>query len=93
MNFLGHAGASMIAFAGLDTACWHLAARAAWVPLHRYLGGAATRVETYASSGLWLDRTVDADQAWPESFAIRAGREFEVLDIFWLEEPVFCTDL
>lgn len=142
MNFLGHAGASMIALAGLDTACWDLAARAAGVPLYRYLGGAATRVETYASSGLWLDRTVDAlvdeargfvdaghramkvrvgqadfmtdvarvrqvreavgpevtlmvdaNQAWPESVAIRAGREFEALDIFWLEEPVFYTDL
>ncbi|MEK9833216.1 MAG: mandelate racemase/muconate lactonizing enzyme family protein, partial [Rhodospirillaceae bacterium] len=122
--------------------CWDLAARAAGVPLYRYLGGAATRVETYASSGLWLDRTVDAlvdeargfvdaghramkvrvgqadfmadvarvrqvreavgpditlmvdaNQAWPESVAIRAGREFEALDIFWLEEPVFYTDL
>jgi len=142
MNFLGHAGASMIALSGLDTACWDLAAQAAEVPLYRHLGGAAPRVETYASSGLWLDRTVDAlvdeargfvdaghramkvrvgqadfmadvarvrqvreavgpditlmvdaNQAWPESVAIRAGREFEALDIFWLEEPVFYTDL
>lgn len=142
MNFLGHAGASMIALSGLDTACWDLAAQAAEVPLYRHLGGGATRVQTYASSGLWLDRPVDAlvdeargfvdagyramkvrvgqadfmadvervrqvrdavgaditlmvdaNQAWPESVAIRAGREFEALDIFWLEEPVFYTDL
>jgi L-alanine-DL-glutamate epimerase-like enolase superfamily enzyme len=142
MNFLGHAGASMIALSGLDTACWELAALAADVPLYRHLGGAVTRVETYASSALWLDRSidalaaealdlvadghramkvrvgqadfmkdvervrhvreavgpditlmVDANQAWPESVAIRAGREFEALDIFWLEEPVFYTDI
>lgn len=142
MNFLGHAGAAMIALAGLDTACWVLAALAAEVPLYRHLGGAQTRVETYASSALWLDRPidalaaeaqalvadghramkvrvgqadymqdvervrqvraavgpeitlmVDANQAWPESVAIRAGREFEALDVFWLEEPVFYTNL
>ncbi|MEP4887881.1 MAG: enolase C-terminal domain-like protein, partial [Alphaproteobacteria bacterium] len=60
MNFLGHAGASMIALSGIDTACWELAALAADVPLYRHLGGARTRVQTYASSALWLDRSIDA---------------------------------
>ncbi|MGZ0245418.1 MAG: mandelate racemase/muconate lactonizing enzyme family protein, partial [Alphaproteobacteria bacterium] len=60
LNFLGHAGAALIAVSALDTACWDLAAQAANLPLFRYLGGDATRVETYASSGLWLDRSVDA---------------------------------
>ncbi len=36
---------------------------------------------------------VDANQAWPEDVAIRAGRLLEPLDIFWLEEPVFYADL
>jgi len=36
---------------------------------------------------------VDVNQAWPESTAIRAGRELEALGVFWLEEPVFYTDL
>lgn len=142
LNFLGHAGAAMFALSALDTACWDLAAQAAELPLFRHLGGDVTRVETYASSGLWLDRSVDeliaeaqgfiadghramkmragradymldiervrevraalgpdvtlmvdVNQAWPESTAIRAGRELEALGIFWLEEPVFYTDL
>lgn len=142
MNFLGHAGAAMIALSALDTACWDLAARAAGQPLYRFLGGDRDRFETYASSGLWLDRTmdelvaeaeqlvadghramkmrigqaafmkdiervrnlraavgpeitlmVDVNQAWSESVAIRAGRELESLDIFWLEEPVFYSDI
>jgi len=142
LNFLGHAGAAMIALSALDTACWDLAAQAAGLPLYRFLGGDKTEVQTYASSGLWLDRSideliaeaegflaeghramkmragrpdymldiarvravrdalgpditlmVDANQAWPESIAIRAGRELEALDVFWLEEPVFYTDL
>ncbi len=142
LNFFGHMGAAMIAASALDTACWDLAAKAADAPLFRFLGGERTRVETYASSGLWLDRSVDeliteaegfiadghramkmrvgradfmadiervaalrdavgpdvtlmvdANQAWPESTAIRAGRKLEELDVFWLEEPVFYDDL
>lgn len=142
LNFLGHAGAALIAASALDTACWDLAARAADLPLFRYLGGERTRVETYASSGLWLDRgldeliseargfvadghramkmrvghadftadvervrevrtalgpdialLVDANQGWSESVAIRAGRAFEELGVYWLEEPLFYDDL
>lgn len=142
LNFLGHAGAAMMALSALDTACWDLAAQAANLPLSRFLGGDRDRVETYASSGLWLDRSVDeliaeaegfvadghramkmragraeymldidrvrqvrealgpditlmvdVNQAWPEATAIQAGRELEALGIFWLEEPVFYTDL
>lgn len=54
INFIGHSGLAMIALSALDTACWDLAARAANLPLFRYLGGARTRVPTYASSGLWI---------------------------------------
>ena len=142
LNFFGHAGASMMALSTLDTGCWDLAAQAAELPLYRYLGGENTRVTTYASSGLWLNYTVDqviaeaeafraqghramkmrigrpdfmtdiervrrvrealgddiellvdVNQAWPESVAIRAGRQLEPLNIFWLEEPVYYTDL
>ncbi len=142
LNFFGHAGAAMMALSALDTACWDLAAQAAELPLYRYLGGDSERVTTYASSGLWLNYTVDeliaeadaflaeghramkmrigradfttdidrvrrvrdavgpdiallvdVNQAWPESVAIRAGRLLEPLDIFWLEEPVFYSDL
>jgi len=59
MNFMGHAGAAMMALAALDVACWDLAAQAAGLPLSRYLGGTADRVPTYASSGLWIDYSID----------------------------------
>lgn len=59
LNFLGHAGAAMMALAALDVACWDLAARAVGLPLYRYLGGTRHRVPTYASSGLWLDYSID----------------------------------
>jgi L-alanine-DL-glutamate epimerase-like enolase superfamily enzyme len=48
-----------MALAALDTACWDLAAQAAGLPLWRFLGAAQNRVPTYASSGLWLDRSID----------------------------------
>jgi L-alanine-DL-glutamate epimerase-like enolase superfamily enzyme len=59
INFLGHTGVAVMALAALDTACWDLAAQAAGLPLWRLLGAAQNRVPTYASSGLWLDRSVD----------------------------------
>src|SRR5207237_96244 len=37
LNFIGHAGPSLLALAALDTACWDLAARAVNLPLFRFL--------------------------------------------------------
>ena len=142
INFLGHAGVAVMALSALDTACWDLAARAAGLPLVRLLGGAGTRVPTYASEGLWVDYSVDAliaearafiakghramklrvgrgdwredverarrlreaigpgvrlladaNQGWDEMTAIRAGRELEAVDLYWLEEPLPYEDL
>lgn len=59
LNFVGHTGLAMMALSALDTACWDIAARAANVPLARYLGGERDRVPTYASSGLWIDYSID----------------------------------
>jgi len=59
LNFIGHAGAAVMALAAVDTACWDLAAQAAGAPLFRLLGGDRREVPAYASSGLWLDRSVD----------------------------------
>ncbi|MGH7279713.1 MAG: mandelate racemase/muconate lactonizing enzyme family protein [Candidatus Rokuibacteriota bacterium] len=59
LNFIGHAGAGVMALSALDTACWDLAAQRANLPLYRYLGGTRDRVPTYASSGLWLDHSMD----------------------------------
>jgi L-alanine-DL-glutamate epimerase-like enolase superfamily enzyme len=78
INFLGHAGAVMMALAALDTACWDLAARAADLPLFRYLGGARDRVPTYASSGLWLDYSMDALLGEAETFLAQGHRAMKL---------------
>src|SRR5207245_8047151 len=72
LNFIGHAGPSLLALAALDTACWDLAARAVNLPLFRFLGGDRTRVPTYASSGLWIDHRVDVLLQEADAFR-RAG--------------------
>jgi L-alanine-DL-glutamate epimerase-like enolase superfamily enzyme len=78
LNFVGHAGLSLMALCPLDTACWDLAARAAGQPLFRYLGGDRTRVPTYASSGLWLDYSVDALLSEAEAFVKQGHRAMKV---------------
>ncbi len=74
INFLGHAGAAVMALAALDTACWDLAAQRAGVPLFRLLGGTRTRVPAYASSGLWLDYSVDELLEEAERFVAQGHR-------------------
>lgn len=76
--FVGHTGAALVALAALDTACWDLAARAAGLSLYRYLGGAAGRVPTYASSGLWLDYSTDKLLAEAEQFKREGHRAMKM---------------
>lgn len=57
VGFIGQRGLASLAMSALDTACWDVAGQAAGLPVHRLLGGHRDRVETYASQGLWLDRT------------------------------------
>ena len=78
INFIGHSGLAMIALSALDTACWDLAARAANQPLFRYLGGARTRVPTYASSGLWIDYSVGQLLAEAEKFQAQGHRAMKM---------------
>jgi L-alanine-DL-glutamate epimerase-like enolase superfamily enzyme len=52
----GRAGTVMRAISALDTAMWDLNARAAKLPLHRYLGAdALDSVPAYASGGYYLE--------------------------------------
>src|SRR5438445_429418 len=78
LNFLGHAGAGMMALAALDVACWDLAARSADLPLYRYLGGARNRVPTYASSGLWIDSSIDDLLAEADRFRAQGHRAMKM---------------
>lgn len=59
VGFIGRRGIAALAMSALDTACWDIAGKAAGLPVYRLLGGYRNRIETYASQGLWLDRTVD----------------------------------
>jgi L-alanine-DL-glutamate epimerase-like enolase superfamily enzyme len=74
INFIGHAGLAVMALAALDTACWDLAAQAAGLPLWRLLGADRRRVPTYASSGLWLDRSLDELVAEARGFVAAGHR-------------------
>lgn len=78
INFLGHCGAVMMALSALDTACWDLAARAAGLPLYRYLGGARRLVPTYASEGLWVDYSIDQLVAEAERFRGQGHRAMKM---------------
>ncbi|PZF80811.1 mandelate racemase/muconate lactonizing enzyme family protein [Jiangella anatolica] len=51
----GRAGSVMRGLSALDIALWDRNARAAGLPLHKYLGGRADRVPAYASGGYYLD--------------------------------------
>ncbi len=78
LNFLGHSGPAVMALAALDVACWDLAAQAAGLPLYRYLGGARARVPTYASSGLWIDYSMDELATEAEAFRARGHRAMKM---------------
>ncbi len=78
LNFVGHAGIGVMALAALDTACWDLAAQRAGLPLVRLLGGARERVPAYASSGLWLDDSLDELLAEARRFVAAGHRAMKM---------------
>lgn len=78
LNFIGHAGVGVMALGAIDTACWDLAAQAAGVPLFRLLGGGRERVPAYASSGLWLDRSLDELVKEAEGFLAQGHRAIKM---------------
>jgi len=78
LNFLGHAGVAVMALAALDTACWDLAAQSAGLPLWRFLGADRPRVPAYASSGLWLHRSIDELVAEAQKFLAQGHRAMKM---------------
>ena len=78
INFLGHAGVAVMALSALDTACWDLAAQSVGQPLFRFLGGTRNQVPTYASSGLWLDYSVDELVAESSRFLVQGHRAMKM---------------
>jgi L-alanine-DL-glutamate epimerase-like enolase superfamily enzyme len=59
MNPIGHKGFSIAALSAIDTACWDLVGKACELPLYRLFGGFRSHINTYASGGLWLSRSID----------------------------------
>lgn len=57
VGFVGRRGLAALAVSAIDTACWDILGKAAGLPVYKLLGGHRDRVETYASQGLWLDRS------------------------------------
>ncbi|WP_159619960.1 mandelate racemase/muconate lactonizing enzyme family protein [Ruania rhizosphaerae] len=51
----GRTGSVMRALSALDIAIWDRNARAAGLPLHKYLGGHSDRVPAYASGGYYVE--------------------------------------
>lgn len=78
INFVGHAGISVMALSALDTACWDLAAQSAGLPLWKFVGGGRDRIPTYASSGLWLDYSVDELIAETRRFLAQGHRAMKM---------------
>lgn len=89
LNLLGYEGISLIAVSGLDMAAWDALAKAADMPLARFLGGSLGSVRAYNSNGLWLtDVAKLADEAGAlvaeggfKGLKLRLGRERVADDI------------
>jgi L-alanine-DL-glutamate epimerase-like enolase superfamily enzyme len=59
----GRAGTVLRAISALDTAIWDRNARAANLPLYKYLGAFSDRVSAYASGGYYLEGKMPEDLA------------------------------
>ncbi|NNF53665.1 MAG: mandelate racemase/muconate lactonizing enzyme family protein [Acidimicrobiales bacterium] len=68
INATGHKGVTVAAMAAIDVACWDAVGRSIGLPLHKLFGACRDRIDTYASSGLWLSYSVDELQAEASSF-------------------------
>jgi len=80
---LGSSGLAGIALAAMDMCVWDVAAKAAGLPLAKFLGGQTKAIPAYNSSGLWLmplDRLADeAEELLGEggyqALKLRVGRD------------------
>ena len=72
VNPTGHKGVTVSAMSTIDVACWDAVGRAAELPLYKLFGGCRDRVDTYASSGLWLSTPTESLGAEANAF-VAAG--------------------
>lgn len=73
-NFVGHKGIAVMGISALDGALWDLRGKAAGLNISALIGQARGAVPTYASGGLWLDRSIDALQEEAAGFVAQGFR-------------------
>ena len=73
-NFVGFQGVAVMGISALDGALWDLRGKAAGLNIAALIGQAHAVVPTYASGGLWLDRSIDALQAEAAGFVAQGFR-------------------
>ena len=73
-NFVGHKGIAVMGISALDSAMWDIRGKATGLNIAALIGQARTAVPTYASGGLWLDRSVDELQSEADSFVAQGFR-------------------
>lgn len=74
LNFVGHAGVSLMGLAGVDNALWDLRGKAAGMNVSRLIGACRTAVPVYNSSGLWYTRSIDELQREAADFVSKGYR-------------------
>lgn len=78
LNFLGHAGVSVMGLAGVDMAMWDLRAKEVGLNVAGLIGACQTAVPTYASGGLWLSSSLDELQREAADFQARGFRAMKM---------------
>ncbi|NND76403.1 MAG: mandelate racemase/muconate lactonizing enzyme family protein [Ilumatobacter sp.] len=74
INPTGHKGTTVSALSAIDVACWDAWGRTLGQPLHRVFGACRDSVDTYASSGLWLNASIDELVAEAAEFVAQGFR-------------------
>jgi L-alanine-DL-glutamate epimerase-like enolase superfamily enzyme len=78
LNFVGHAGVSLMGLAGVENALWDLRGKAAGMNVSRLIGACTTAVPAYNSSGLWYTRSIDELQREAADFVAQGWRAMKM---------------